>query len=144
MNQYEITDDMLSRDVLHADDLKLLPEDMRGSATNPGGYFELESVTPKYKSVGALIAWVWSLDTGQDEDAGDAQYGNGWNALFRSERLILNEDNDAYLRAYRITEGQDVDEAWAEIEKGAVYPDQCNNPDCEDLSCENFDCGQGI
>lgn len=122
MNEYTITDEMLSRPVLTGDDLKLLPEDMREE--NGGGHGEFDSVKPKYDSVGALIAWVWSLDSGQDEDAGDAQLGNGWNALFRDERLILNTGNSGFVSAYRIEDGRDVDEAWAEIEAGARYMDE--------------------
>jgi hypothetical protein len=82
-----------------------------------------ESAGPKFDSVAAAIMWTWSLDSTQDEDCGDAQYGNGWHALFRSERAVLHTGNAGFVSAWRIEAHEDVDAVWAEIEAGAVYPD---------------------
>lgn len=104
-------------------------------------YEELDNVGPKFGSVAAAILHVWSLGSSQDEDCGDAQYGNGWHALFRDERAVLHTDNYGFVSAWRIEDGRDVDEYWAEIESGAVYPDdddECVNgsPTCtEDEPC---------
>lgn len=87
-------------------------------------YEPLDSVRPKFDSVAATIMWTWSLDSTQDEDCGDAQYGNGWHALFRSERALLHTDSNGFVSAWRIEDGADIDEYWAEIERGAVYPDE--------------------
>jgi hypothetical protein len=82
-----------------------------------------DDVRPKFDSVAAAIMWAWSLDSTQDETSGDAQYGNGWHALFRDERAILHTGNSGFVTAWRIEGGADVDTVWAEIEAGAVYPD---------------------
>lgn len=82
-----------------------------------------DTVRPKFDSVAAAIMWHWSLDSGQDEDCGDAQYGNGWHALFRSERAILHTGNSGFVTGWRIDDNADIDDTWAEIESGAVYED---------------------
>lgn len=111
-------------------------------------YEDGDSVKPKFDSVAAAIMFSWSLDSGQDEDCGDAQTGNGWHALFRSERAILHTDNLGFVSAWRTDAGFDIDEVWESIEKGARYMDdewECENgsPTCsEDDPCVVCD-GQG-
>lgn len=112
---YELTDEMFGRSVT-------APGDPVPSDGWP--YDEHEDVRPKFDSVAAAIMWTWSLDSSQDETSGDAQYGNGWHALFRSERAILHTGNRGFVTAWRIEDGKDVDQVWAEIEAGAVYPDE--------------------
>lgn len=82
-----------------------------------------DTVRPKFDSVAATIMWHWSLDSGQDEDCGESQYGNGWHALFRSERAILHTGNGGFVTGWRIDDRADIDAVWAEIEAGAVYED---------------------
>lgn len=114
MSKYELSDELFGRPVVAEGDP--VPEE--------GFPYEvLDSVRPKFDSVAAAIMWTWSLDSSQDEDCGDAQYGNGWHALFRDERAILHTDNFGFVTAWRIEDGKDVDEVWAEIEKGAVTED---------------------
>ena len=134
---YDLTDELFGRHVVHADDIIL--------AGIEWVYAEYDSVRPKFDSVAAAILWTWSLDSAQDETSGDAQCGNGWHALFRSERAILREDNGGFVDAWRIEDGADVDAYWAGIEAGAVYPDDDTEAcdDCtEDQACpEHCDCG---
>jgi hypothetical protein len=92
-------------------------------------YEPLDSVRPKFDSVAAAIMHTWTLTSDQDESSGDAQYGNGWHALFRDERAILHTDNSGFVSAWRIEDGRDVDEYWEEIEGGAVYPDDEGDDD---------------
>jgi hypothetical protein len=112
---YQLTDEMFARHTVAASDLTFDPSVLP--------YVEHDDVRPKFDSVAAAIAWTWSLDSGHDEDCGDAQLGNGWHALFRSERTILHTDNSGFVTAWRIEDGKDIDETWAEIEKGARYMD---------------------
>lgn len=110
---YELTGTLFERAVV--DESDPVPADV-GWPYEPG-----DSVRPKFDSVAAAIMHVWSLDSSQDEDCGDAQYGNGWHALFRSERAILHTDNSAYVSAWRIDDAVDIDAEWERIESGAVY-----------------------
>lgn len=111
MSEYELSDELFARSVVHPDD------------PMPDGtpYEEYDDVRPKFESVAAAIMHMWSLESFQDEDCGDAQLGNGWHALFRSERAILHTDNGGFVSAWRIPDDADVDTVWEEIEKGAVY-----------------------
>lgn len=111
---YEITDEMLGRPVVSEVDLKRFPDEM-------DGYAEYDSVRPKFDSVGALVAFRWSMDSGQDRDCGTSELGNGWSALFESERLVLRTDGQGFIWAYRIEDGADMDTVWAELEAGARY-----------------------
>lgn len=133
---YEITDGMLSRPVIESEDELILAFGTKqvvgefGKATGERGelvddcpYEEYDNVRPKFESVGAMILWQWSLDSSQDEDCGDAQRGNGWHALFRSERAVLHTDSAGFVSAWRIEDVKDIDTVWEEIEAGAVYPD---------------------
>lgn len=111
---YELSDDLFGRAVIKSNDP--FPEAWPYESGN--------DVRPKFDSVAAAILHTWSLDSSQDETSGDAQYGNGWHALFRSERAILHTDNGGFVSAWRIDDDdKDVDDVWAEIERGAVYPD---------------------
>lgn len=83
-------------------------------------YAPFDNVRPKFDSVAAAILHDWSLGSGQDDECGDVQYGNGWHALFRSERAILHTGNSGFVTAWRIEDGKDVDDVWADIERGAV------------------------
>ena len=114
MDTYELPDELFARHVV-----------MEGDPVPEEGwpYEPYDSVKPKFDTVAAAILHVWSLDSWQDETSGDAQYGNGWHALFRSERAILHEDDGGFVSAWRIEDGKDVGQVWAEIEAGAVYPD---------------------
>ncbi len=93
----------------------------------------------KFSSAAAELLWSWSLDSSQDEDCGDAQLGNGWHALFRSERAVLHTGNSGFVSAWRIEDGADVDAYWAEIEKGARYMDDWDDRDHE---CADETCGE--
>lgn len=110
---YELTDELFHRADVRAGDP--VPDDCW---YRPG-----DTVGPKHDSVAAAILDHWSLDTQQDETSGDAQYGNGWHALFRSERAILHTSNSGHVTAWRIEDGKDVGQVWAEIEAGAVTED---------------------
>ena len=125
MADYTLPDALFARHIVHPDDPVTL--DMP--------YEPYDSVRSKFESVAAAIMWDWSLGSGQDEESGDAQYGNGWHALFRDERAILHTGNSGFVSAWRIEDGADVDTAWAEIEKGAVYED--------DVLCEGHESTDG-
>jgi hypothetical protein len=114
MDDYTLSDELFARHVV-------LPGDPVPDFGWP--YEEHDSVKPKFDSVAAAILHTWSLGSAQDETSGDAQYGNGWHALFRSERAVLHTGNVGFVSAWRIEDGRDVDAYWAEIEAGAVYPD---------------------
>lgn len=77
----------------------------------------------KFDSAAAEILWLWSLDSGQDEDCGTAEYGNGWHALFRDDRAILHVNSQGLVTAYAMAESRDLDAWWEEIETFAFYPD---------------------
>lgn len=88
---------------------------------------------PKFDTAAAEILWLWSLGSGQDEDCGDAQYGDGWHALFRAERAVLHTDSRGFVSAWRVPESEDLDKVWEEIESRAAHPeDECVNgsPTC--------------
>ena len=110
MTDYTLHNDLFTRHVVH-------PTDPLGEEPFNTG----DDVRPKFDSVAAAIMWGWSLSSTQDEESGDAQYGNGWHALFRDERAILHTGNSGFVSAWRVEDGTDVDAQWAEIEKGAVY-----------------------
>lgn len=112
---YELADGVFARPVVYPEDVIL--------AGIEWVYVEYDNVRPKFESVAAAIMWTWSLDSTQDEECGDAQYGNGWHALFRSERAILHTDSSGFVSAWRVEDGTDLDAAWAAIEKGAVTED---------------------
>lgn len=86
-------------------------------------YVPGDSVGPKCDSVATAILWVWSLDSTHDDDSGYAEYGNGWHALFRDERTILQTVNSGAAYSWRVPDNEDIDAEWAKIEAGAVYPD---------------------
>jgi hypothetical protein len=115
---YTLTDEHFSRDVITSADITLAADDGYDVPYEPG-----ERVGPKFDSVATLFLWSWSLDSGQDEDCGESEYGNGWHALFRSERAVLHTNGQGFVYAWRIEPGKDVDTYWAEIESGAVYAD---------------------
>jgi hypothetical protein len=119
MSEYEITDEMFHRNTVEESDYAKgrLPEDLRY------GYPVGSDTFSKHDSVAALIAYSWSLDPGPYESCGDAQYGNGHHTLFRDERVVMHESNEGFVTAWRVPDGEDLDAAWAEIEAGAVYPD---------------------
>lgn len=138
---YEITDDMLSRSSVGSEEELILAfgtKEVTGESGNATGergevvdecpYEIHDSVRPKFDSVGAMILWQWSLDSSYDEDCGESQYGNGWHALFRSERAVLHTDSAGFVSARRVEVGKDLDTVWGEIEAGAVYSD--------DVECE--------
>jgi hypothetical protein len=131
MDNYTLSDDLFGRHTVDGADP--VPED-------GWPYEEFDSVRPKFDSVAAAILHVWSLDSFQDESCGDAQYGNGWHALFRSERAVLHNDNFGFVSAWRIEDGRSVDEYWSEIEKGAVYPDD-DEPEDDVVHVEMACCG---
>jgi hypothetical protein len=112
----ELTADHFSREGITDADLELCP-------ALADGYVHGDDVRPKFDSVAAAILWQWSLDSGQNEDCGDAQYGNGWHALFRDERAILHTGNSGFVSAWRVDPDKDLDAEWAEIEAGAVTED---------------------
>ena len=109
----ELADELFERSIVHAEDPT--PEDWP--------YQEFDDVRPKFESVAAAIMWTWSLDSSQDGDVGDAQYDNGWHALFRSERAILHTESSGFVSAWRVEDGADLDAVWAEIETNAVTED---------------------
>lgn len=86
-------------------------------------YNEYDKVRPKFDNVAAAILHTWSLDSGQNDECGDAQYGNGWHARFNDERAILHTDNSGFVAAWRIPDDADMDDEWAKIEAGAVTED---------------------
>lgn len=112
--QYDLPDELFGRTIVH-------PGDPAPDYGWP--YTDHDDVRPKFDSVAAAIMHAWSLDSTQDETSGDAQYGNGWHALFRSERAVLHCGNSGFVSAWRIDDGANVDEYWQKIEEGAVYPD---------------------
>lgn len=110
---FELPDELFGRaEILPGDKL---PEDV--------WYRVGDDVGPKFDNVAAAIMHEWSLYSTQDETSGDAQYGNGWHALFRSERAILQTVNSGAAYSWRVPDNEDIDEVWAKIEAGAVYPD---------------------
>lgn len=121
----------------------ILPDDLFARyIVQPGDPFDSDSmyvaycsVRTKFDSVAAAIMWEWSLGSSQDETSGDAQYGNGWHALFRDERAILHTDNAGFVSAWRVEDGADIDAVWEAIEKGAVYED--------DVMCEGHESTDG-
>lgn len=119
--KYEIPDGMFARHYVDEND-HLLVEDSLWP------YEAGDSVKPKFDSVGAAVMWSWSLGSSQDEECGDAQLGNGWHALFRSERAILHTGNSGFVSAWRIPDTADVDTEWEKIEAGARYDDDA---ECE-------------
>ncbi|MBQ6358494.1 MAG: hypothetical protein IJI97_05995 [Clostridia bacterium] len=76
---------------------------------------------PKFDSAAAEILWDWSLDSGQDENCGDAVDGYGWYALFRPERAILHTDSQGFVSAWRVPESDNLEDMWYEIDSHAVY-----------------------
>ena len=111
MSDYELSDELFTRHVVQPGD----------PVTEYMPYESYASVWFKFESVAAAIMWDWSMDSGQDEESGDAQYGNGWHALFRSERAILHADNSGFVSAWRVQDELNIDALWEAIEKGAVY-----------------------
>lgn len=83
----------------------------------------------KFDSAAAETLWEWSLDSSQDETSGEAQYGNGWHALFKDERAILQTVNSGAVYAWTVDASEDLDAAWAAIEAGAVYEDDDSDDD---------------
>jgi hypothetical protein len=111
MSDYELHDNLFARHIVQPGD----------PVTGDMPYEPYDSVRPKFESVAAAIMWYWSMDSSQDEDCGDAQYGNGWHALFRSERAILHTDNSGFVSAWRVQDELNIGALWEAIEKGAVY-----------------------
>lgn len=77
----------------------------------------------KFSSAAAEIFWMWSLESLQDEDCGNAEFGNGWHALFRDERVILHNSSQGFVSAWQVPESEGLEKAWAKIEAEAVYAD---------------------
>lgn len=124
MGKYLIKDEMFHRSVLVDSDFgeDLLPEDYKVS----GGYGPGETVSDKYGNVATFIVDFWVNDagmTGEDEQAGCTDFGNGWNGLFRDERILINTDSQGFVRARRLDDDEDMDEVWNEILKEAVDSD---------------------
>lgn len=94
---------------------------------------------PKFDSAAAEILHDWSMDSGQDDESGHSDYGNGWHALFRQERAILHTDSQGFVYAWQVPDSEDIDKVWEGIEEGAVYPDddfENGSPSCtEDDPC---------
>jgi hypothetical protein len=116
-----LSDDHYGRDVITGADIALMASEDAGSHDLP--YEAGERVGPKFNSVAALMLWQWSLESGQDDECGDAQYGNGWHALFRDERAVLHADGVGRVSAWTIDAREDLDKAWAGIQRGAVTED---------------------
>lgn len=116
---YELRDEQFGRSVVADSDCNFDPTTL---PYEPG-----DNVKPKFGSVAAAIMWGWSLDSSQDRDCGEAELGNGWHALFESERAVLHTDAAGFVSAWRIEDGADIDAVWAGIESGARYTDDNNN-----------------
>ena len=78
---------------------------------------------PKFDSAAAEILYAWSLDSTHDDESGTSDYGNGWHALFRAERVILHTNSQGFVLAWRVPDSENLDAVWEEITSGAVYPD---------------------
>jgi len=84
------------------------------------GFTRCPGWSAKFSSAAAELLWEWSLSSFQDETCGEAQYGNGWHALFRSVSAILACNSQGFVYASRWN-ANDLDGVWAAAEKGAVY-----------------------
>jgi hypothetical protein len=112
MSDYEITDSMLARPVVDAEDLDRFPEIL-------ARYEEGDRVPDHFGSVGAFVAYAWSLDSFQDEDCGTAGRGNDWHGMFWSDHVILRCEGTGHISAWRV--GPDyINAEWAKITAGAV------------------------
>jgi hypothetical protein len=77
----------------------------------------------KFENAAAEILHSWSLDSGQDEECGHSEFGNGWHALFREDRCILYTNSQGFVGAMQFDTTDEMEKVWAECEEGAVYPD---------------------
>jgi hypothetical protein len=113
-NNYAITDAMLARPVVDADDVDRFPEIL-------GKYEEGDRVPDHFGSVGAFVAFMWSMDSAQDEDCGAAtDAGASWYGVFWSDHVILRCEGTGPISAWRV--GPDyIEAAWAKIQDGAVH-----------------------
>lgn len=115
MTDEQLTDEQFQRPVVLDTDCNFDPSVF---PYEPG-----DNVRPKFDSVAAAILHHWSLNSSQDKESGDAQYGNGWHALFTSERAVLHTDNSGFVTAWRLPDDADINDHWARIETGAVTED---------------------
>lgn len=79
------------------------------------------SYSPKFSSAAAELLWTQSLDSSQDKECGETQYGNGWHALFRIDRAILHTDSQGFVSAWLYPTVQELEDAWKGAQADAAY-----------------------
>lgn len=98
-------------------------------SANWGDSVDGNYLRPKFDSVAALKLHQFTLDSGQDEEHGNAVDWHRWSALFRnvtdsdsprkSEQpaAMLHTDSQGFVSAEWYADGNAAEEVWASLEK---------------------------
>lgn len=78
-------------------------------------------MSQKFISPLAEELYSLTLDSSQDDQAGDAVSGNGWYALFLEEKAILAVDPMGFVGVAVLESEVDVKKAWNNIVTEATY-----------------------
>ena len=94
-----------------------------------GDSLEGEYLRPKFDSVAAFKLWRYTMDSGQDEDHGNAVDWHRWSALFRnvtdsdspnkSEQpaAMVHTDSQGFVSAEWYGDGNAAEEVWTSLVK---------------------------
>lgn len=96
----------------------------------------------KFDTVAAEKIHSWTLDGNQDEECGNSTGWHWWAALFRDERVILEELTSGAVHALRYEGGVELNAAWhirEETWEDARHAECAANRKCEGcFNCENW------
>jgi hypothetical protein len=115
-----------------------IPEGKTRADIDAADLVERETLKPKFDSVAAFKLWRFSLDSGQDEDHGNAVDWHRWSALFRDvtgegtepvkgqPAAILHTNAQGFVSAEWYADGDKAEKVWADLEKEwDAYDRQC-------------------
>ena len=95
----------------------------------------------KFHSAAAELVYSWTLDSGQDDECGNAVDWHWWAAIFRSERLIIETMTNGSVYLQRFDSDAELNAAWSNREEayaGYVHSECKDGRECEGcVSCDN-------
>jgi len=126
----------------HWDACSLRCPSLSGGTCGSGRMTGCPGWSSKFPSAAAEIVYGWTLGTNQDDSCGNSSEWNWWAAVFKAERLIIQEEgcNGAvYLLSFDTD--AELNEAWSSREDDYddyVHAECADGRDCEGcVSCEN-------
>lgn len=103
------------------------PAMIGGTCNLHGASFSCPGWSAKFTNAAAEVVHSWTLDSGQNEECGNATDGDDWFALFRNTDghtiehgpmgagVILCVTSQGFVQATRFDTKEELEEAWAKL-----------------------------